>query len=153
MLFNRKTGFFATEPGTYWISARVVIVSDPSGEIFAPPVSIEIRDPVARDRATWTWLQEHKEEYGRLVQVPWEAELSDEFVAECRQRCDEVNSTYSEYLAHFLSRWYRDGAGRNVQEADRLAAIALERASSGRVRLLAQKALAHDRSVSPDKAP
>jgi hypothetical protein len=143
MLFNQKDGFFATASGKYWISGRVYS----HGDIVAAPVAIEVREPSGTDRPVWEWLNDHKEVYGRLVQVPWSSEtkLSDEFVRECDRICTETTSAYAEYLAYFLSRWYREGPGKDApqsaEESRRFAEIAKAKASSEKVRAEAEKLL------------
>ncbi|MEK6674391.1 MAG: hypothetical protein AABZ47_01905 [Planctomycetota bacterium] len=110
-------------------------------EFEAPPVQIEIREPPRAERAVWEWLNEHKDEYGRLVQVPWEAKLSEEFVQECDRICTQTNSLYGEYLALFLSRWYREGPNKDAQQSARFAEIAKAKATSEKVRTEAEKLL------------
>jgi hypothetical protein len=140
MLFNAEDGFFATEPGRYWIQGR--IVAHDIGEVLSPPVPIEIREPSPSDRATWGWLNAHKEEYGRLVQIPWEAKPSDEFLQESARLCDTSPSAYVEYLALFLSRSYREGPKKDAVQAARFAEIAKGRATSEKIRAEADKILA-----------
>jgi hypothetical protein len=140
MLFNSRDGFFAKTPGKYWISGRIVTTD--RLEVLAPPVEIEVREPAPSDQATWDWLNAHREEYGRLVQVPWEATLSDEFVKECDRLCSTSPSTYVEYLALFLSRSYREGPKKDTAEAARFAEIAKARGSSEKIRTEADKILA-----------
>jgi hypothetical protein len=139
MLFNARDGFFTTHPGTYWLQGR--ISANGIGDVLSPEVAIEVREPARAERSTWEWLDAHKEEYGRLVQVPWEAKLSDEFIAGCRSLCDTSDSVYVQYLALFLSRWYGEGPGKDHAEAARYAEIAQARASSEMMRNLASKAL------------
>jgi len=142
MLFNSREGLFADKPGTYWIRGRAVIVADPYIEVFSDPVKIEVVEPPKDQQATWKWLEAHKQEYGRLIQVPWEAKLPDSFVEQCAQICDDPQSVYVEYLALSLSRWYREGAGKDRAEAARYARIAELRASSDMVAKLAADAVA-----------
>jgi ketosteroid isomerase-like protein len=146
VLYRRTEGFAFKEPGQHWVSAKIVAVNPAGGnprnyDIAAEPVAITVREPAGRERATWEWLQIHKDEYGRLVQVPWEAELSEEFVNGCHELCDTSDSVYVEYLALFLSRWYGEGQGKNPAEAAKFAEIARARASSEMVRDLASKTL------------
>lgn len=141
MLYNRKAGFWADAPGTYWISGRAVVVANPYVEILSEPVKIEVREPLEKDRSTWEWLDAHKDEYGRLVQIPWMAELPEEFVQACAQKAETSESTYEGYVALSLSRWYRDGTGKDAQQAARFARIAKRSASSDRVRAEAEKLL------------
>jgi|GEM_PF-2065725 len=149
MLFNRRSGFFTEDPGTYRISGRVVIVASPYIEILTTPITIEVRQPPRTERRTWLWLDAQREHYGRLIQVPWMAKLPDEFVTNCREFCATSDSVYVEYLALGLSRWYAEGPGRNRTEAARFAEIARTRASSERVRSLASKALRGKAEVEP----
>jgi hypothetical protein len=143
MLFNRKNGFFTESPGTYWISGRVATPGN-RVEVFAPPVEIEVREPSPSDRSAWEWLDAHKEEYGRLVQVPWEAKPSEEFLEESAQLCDTSSSGYVEYLALFLSRSYREGPKKDAAQAARFAEIAKARASSEKIRAEAEKMVRAD---------
>lgn len=140
MLFSREDGFFAREPGKYWVQGRIVIDANSYIEILSPPVPIEVRAPSTKDQRTWRWLDARKEEYGRLVQIPWEAKLSDEFLADCARTCDTSQSPYVEYLALFLSRWYREGPQKDAQQSARFAEIAKARASSEKIRSEALKA-------------
>ncbi|MEK6674439.1 MAG: hypothetical protein AABZ47_02155 [Planctomycetota bacterium] len=141
MLYNRENGFFATTPGKYWIQGRIVIAPSPYVEILTTPISIEVREPPRAERVVWQWLNEHKDVYGRLVQVPWEAKLSEEFVQECDRICTETTSAYGEYLALFLSRWYREGPNKDAAKSQRFAEIAKAKASSEKVRTEAEKLL------------
>lgn len=150
MLFNRRNGFFAESTGTFWIAGRAVIRAKPYIEVLTTPIKIEVREPPRADRATWAWLDAKKEEYGRLIQIPWMAKLSEEFVRECANTCDTSHSTYAEYLALSLSRWYREGPRKDVQQATRFAEIAKERASSERILAEAEKLLPHSK---PKGAP
>lgn len=148
MLFSREDGFFADKPGTYWIQGR--IVAHDIGQVLSPPVKIEVHEPSVSDRSVWQWLDAHKEEYGRLVQVPWEAKSSDEFLQESARLCDTSRSTYVEYLALFLSRSYREGAKKDAAKAVRFAEIAKARASSEKSRAEADKL---SRAVEPTVSP
>ncbi|MEK6674388.1 MAG: hypothetical protein AABZ47_01890 [Planctomycetota bacterium] len=141
MLYNRKDGFFATTPGKYWIQGRVVIAPSPYVEILTTPIAIEVREPPRAERAVWQWLSANKDEYGRLVQVPWEAKLSEEFVQECNRICTETTSSYGEYLALFLSRWYCEGPNKDAAKSQRFAEIAKVKATSEKVRTEADKLL------------
>ena len=141
MLFNSQDGFFTTTPGKYWISGRVVVVAKPYVEIVSTPVEIEVREPSPSDKAAWEWLNAHKEDYGRLVQVPWRGKLSEEFLRECNRTCDTSPSGYVEYLALFLSRSYREGPKKDAAQAARFAEIARAKASSEKTRSEAEKLL------------
>ncbi|MEK6674437.1 MAG: hypothetical protein AABZ47_02145 [Planctomycetota bacterium] len=141
MLYNRKDGFFAVTPGKYWIQGRVVIAPSPYVEILTAPIAIEVREPPRAERAVWQWLSANKDEYGRLVQVPWEAKLSEEFVQECDRICTQTTSLYDEYLAYFLSRWYREGPNKDAAKSQRFAEIAKAKATSEKVRTEAEKLL------------
>jgi hypothetical protein len=145
MLFNSKDGFFATEPGRYWIRGRIFA----NGEVLGPSVAIEVRAPSPSDQATWEWLNAHKEEYGRLVQIPWEAKLSEEFLQESARLCDTSPSAYVEYLALFLSRSYREGPKKDAAQAARFADIAKARASSEKIRAEAEKLVSKGEPKSP----
>jgi len=146
VLYRRTEGYAFEEPGEFWISARIVVVA-PNGEnppnydIVAEPVAVTVNEPQYADQAVWGRLNAHKEEYGRLIQIPWMAKLSDDFVAECRELCATSDSVYVEYLALFLSRWYSEGPGRDPAEASRYLEIAKTRATSEIVRNLASKPL------------
>jgi len=150
MLFSREDGFFVKVPGTYWIQGRAVIASSPYVEVLSPPVAIEVREPSRVDRSAWQWLDAHKEEYGRLVQTPWEAKMSDEFLEECDRLCSASQSKYVEYLALFLSRSYREGPKKDAAEAGRFADIAKTKASSEKIRSEADKL---SRAVQPPLSP
>jgi len=153
MLFNGENGFFATSPGRYYISGRVVIDANPYIEVLSEPIEIEVLQPsTVADRVNWQWLDMHKEEYGRMVQVPWEAELSDEFLQEARRRCETAQSKYSEYLGLFLSRAYREGPKKDAELSAHFAEIAKARATSERIRSEAEKILRTPR-IEPPPAP
>jgi hypothetical protein len=139
MLFNSRDGFFATEPGRYRVQGRIYVHD--IGEILSPPVEIEVREPTPADRPTWEWLNTNKEEYGRMVQIPWEAKLSNEFVRGCGRRCESSQSTYAVFLARFLSQSYKYGPKKNFKEARRFAEIAKARASSDKTRGEPEKAI------------
>ena len=149
MLFSAKDGFFATEPGKYWIQGRAYS----NGDILGPPVPIEIRELSPADKPMWEWLNAHKEEYGRLVQIPWEAKLSDEFLKGCDDACTKTPSVYTEYIALFLSRWYQEGPGKERENAKeqpaRYAEIAKARATSDKIRTEAEKVLARAQPEPP----
>lgn len=144
MLYSRTSGLAFQEPGRYWISAAVVVSSGdgdspPDFVAATEPASITVLDPQGEDQTAWKWLLEHKDEYGRLIQVPWSTELSEEFVDGCRELCAASDSVYVEYLALFLSRWYLEGAGNDLVEAAKYAEIAKTRASSDKLRALAER--------------
>ncbi len=147
LLFSLRGGFFATESGKYLV--RVRIVAHDLGEILSAPIAIEVREPSPSDRTAWQWLDAHKEEYGRLVQIPWEAELSDEFAREAGRLAETSRSVYAEYLALFLGRWYDEGKGKDAEQAARFAEIAKAKASSEKVRSEAEKLLAKFQKKPP----
>lgn len=156
MLFNREDGFFATTPGKYWMAGRVVIDTNPYLEVFSDPFEIEVRAPSAMiDSRNWDWLSTNKGEYGRMVQVPWVAKLSDEFLREAGRRCEASQSIYNEYLGLFLSRCYREGPKKDAELASRFAQIALERATTDKIRSEAEKLLRNPRvePTAPASAP
>lgn len=157
MLYNnRQEGFFATSPGRYYIAGRIVIVGNPFVEIVSDSIAIDILSPsTAEDRTNWQWLDAHKEEYGRMVQLPWGAELSDDFLREAARRCEASQSVYSEYLGLFLSRAYREGPKKDAELASRFAQIAMERATSDKIRSEAEKLLRSTRvePTVPASAP
>ena len=150
MLYSSRDGFFAIQPGTYWIQGR--IVAD-TGEVLSDPVPIEVREPSPEDKAAWEWINAHKEEYGRLVQVPWEAKLSEEFRTGAEELCEKTPTVYTEYVAYFLSRWYREGPGKErpdaLQQSDRFAEIARAKATSDKLRAEAEKVLSASQSKKP----
>jgi hypothetical protein len=85
-----------------------------------------------------------------LVQVPWEAKPSEEFVREAARMCETSQAIHVEYLALFLSRWYDEGAGKDRERTAHFAEIAKTRASSDRVRMEAGKVLSRKQ---PPPAP
>lgn len=150
MLFARKRGFFANTAGTYWIRCRAVISGDPYVEILSDAVKIELREPSTADRPTWEWLDAHKDEYGHLVQAPSYGKLSNSFLEQYGQLCRESDSTYVEYMALSLSRWYREGPGKDRAKAAEFAAIARKRASTDLMARLATGAEAHTNQTAGD---
>lgn len=157
MLYNnRQKGFFAASPGRYYIAGRIVVVANPYVEIISSPVAIDIVQPSSDvDRTNWQWLDANKEEYGRMVQVPWSADLSDSFLREAGRRCETSQSIYSEYLGLFLSRAYREGPKKDADLSSRFAQIAKERATSDKLRSEAEKLLRSPRVEphAPASAP
>lgn len=143
MLFNSEDGFFATKSGKYWIQGRAVttLKEQEYTEFLSEPIEIEVREPTPTERGTWMWLDGHKEEYGRLVQIPWEVKPSESFLAECDRLCRETSTPYVEYLAYFLSRSYREGPNKNAEQSTRYAEIAKTKATSEKIRTEAEKLL------------
>lgn len=145
VLYRSEAGFAFGQPGKYWITARVVVSpggeSQRSDDIAAEPVAITVRQPAGRDFVAWEWLKSNQQEYGCLIQIPWSAELSEQFVGACRAHLDASDSVYAEYLALSLSRWYGEGRGKDPVQATKFAEIARAKASSDTVRTLASKLL------------
>lgn len=153
LLFNAESGLFADEPGRYWIRGRIWVHD--IGEILSVPVAIDVRDPTGADRSHWQWLSDHVQEYGRVVQVPWEAKPSEEFLDGANRIC-ESTSIYAEYLALFLSRSFHEGPNKDAARSVSYAEIAKAKASSERVRELASRissAIANRRPAVPPTPP
>ncbi|MCO6439138.1 MAG: hypothetical protein J5J06_18770 [Phycisphaerae bacterium] len=109
MLYTSEGAFYTEEPGTYWIQGRAVQQVDrlnPYIEYLTEPIAIQVQAPPERDRETWEWLKAHKDEYGRLIQTPWDAELSPEFLAHCDRLSARSTSVYTHWLAEYLGRWW-----------------------------------------------
>lgn len=142
MLFSHDDGFAVKKAGKYWILGRVTTTA--GAVIEAKPVMITVREPAGVDQDVWTWLKDHKKEYGHLIQTPWVAELSGEFLSGCDRLCETSQSTYVQYLALYLGRWYRESAIKDEIQSARYLEIAKSSASSEFLKTKVLKAIARE---------